>query len=147
MKRVLSVASEAVPLVKTGGLADVVGALPGALAGQGWHMRVMIPAYRGVLDRIGRGDAVWGAPDFFGGDAQVFLGTVGGIEVLALDAPHLFDRAGGPYSDMWGDYGDNAERFAALSWAAAAIARDGVAGGSPNCSMPMTGRQGWRRPS
>ena len=53
MKRVLSVASEAVPLVKTGGLADVVGALPEALAGQGWDMRVMIPAYRGVLDRLG----------------------------------------------------------------------------------------------
>ena len=58
MKRVLSVASEAVPLVKTGGLADVVGALPAALAGCGWQMRLMIPAYRGVLDRIGRGDAV-----------------------------------------------------------------------------------------
>ncbi|MFT3687589.1 glycogen synthase GlgA [Paenirhodobacter sp.] len=132
MKRVLSVASEAVPLVKTGGLADVVGALPGALAGQDWNMRVMIPAYRGVLDRIGRDNPVWGAPDFFGGAARVFLGAVGDVEVLALDAPHLFDRAGGPYSDMWGDYGDNAERFAALSWAAAEIARDGVGGWKPD---------------
>ena len=126
MKRVLSVASEAVPLVKTGGLADVVGALPGALAGAGWHMRVMIPAYPGVLDRIGREDVVWGAQEFFGGEARLCLGTVDGMEVLALDAPHLFDRAGGPYADMWGDYGDNAERFAALSWAAAVVARDGI---------------------
>lgn len=131
MKRVLSVASEAVPLVKTGGLADVVGALPVALAELNWHMRVMIPAYRGVLDRIGQSDAVWGASDFFGGGAQVFLGEVDGVEFMALDAPHLFDRAGGPYADAYGDYGDNAERFAALSWAAALIARDGVEGWKP----------------
>ena len=44
--RVLSVASECVPLVKTGGLADVVGALPGALAAVGWDMKVLLPAYR-----------------------------------------------------------------------------------------------------
>ncbi|NJS39555.1 MAG: starch synthase, partial [Rhodobacteraceae bacterium] len=44
--RLLSVASECVPLVKTGGLADVVGALPGALAGLGWDMRVLLPCYR-----------------------------------------------------------------------------------------------------
>ncbi|WP_374291292.1 glycogen synthase GlgA [Paenirhodobacter enshiensis] len=131
MKRVLSVASEAVPLVKTGGLADVVGALPAALAGQGWHMRVMMPAYRGVLDRVGATDVVWAAENFFGGSARLCLGSVGGMEVLALDAPHLYDRAGGPYSGAQGDYWDNAERFAALSWAAAIVARDGVEGWKP----------------
>lgn len=131
MKRVLSVASEAVPLIKTGGLADVVGALPAALAGQGWDMRLMIPAYRGVLDKIGRGDAVWAEPDLFGGLGEVYLGEIDGVEVLALDAPHLFDRDGGPYSGAHGDYWDNAERFAALSWAAAAVARDGVEGWKP----------------
>ena len=46
--RVLSVASECAPLVKTGGLADVVGALPAALARQGWDMRVLLPAYRAL---------------------------------------------------------------------------------------------------
>ncbi|WP_081035901.1 glycogen synthase GlgA [Rhodobacter capsulatus] len=126
MKRVLSVASEAVPLVKTGGLADVVGALPEALAGQGWEMRVMLPAYRGVLDRLAATTVVWSDPDLFGGPAEVHLGKVGTMEVMALNAPHLYDRAGGPYSDLHGDFGDNAERFAALCWAAAAVAREGA---------------------
>ncbi|WP_082872976.1 glycogen synthase GlgA [Rhodobacter xanthinilyticus] len=132
MKRVLSVASEAVPLVKTGGLADVVGALPAALAGQGWQMRVMIPAYPGVLAKLAPAEEVWKTADLGGGPARLMLGSVGGVEVLALDAPHFFDRAGGPYADMWGDYGDNAERFAALSWVAAVVARDGVAGWRPD---------------
>ncbi|MCE5972236.1 glycogen synthase GlgA [Sinirhodobacter sp. WL0062] len=132
MKRVLSVASEAVPLVKTGGLADVVGALPAALSGQGWQMRVLIPAYRGVLDKLGKTKVVWSDDDLFGGPARVVLGKVGGVEAMALDAPHLFDRAGGPYSDGQGDYWDNAERFAALSWVAARIARDGVGDWRPD---------------
>lgn len=131
MKRVLSVASEAVPLIKTGGLADVVGALPAAMAGQGWHMRLLVPGYPAVMTRIGRRDMVWAEENFFGGLGEVYLGTVDGIEVMALDAPHLFDRAGGPYSDVHGDYWDNPERFAALSWAAAVIARDGVEGWKP----------------
>lgn len=131
MKRVLSVASEAVPLIKTGGLADVVGALPQALAGQGWHMRVMLPAYPGVLDRIGRADVVWASGNVFGGEGRVFAGQVGETEVLALDAPHLYDRAGGPYSAGGADFGDNAERFAALGWVAATIAHEGVDGWKP----------------
>ena len=126
MKRVLSVASEAVPLVKTGGLADVVGALPEALSGQGWDMRVMIPAYRGVLDRLGKTKVVWSDPDLFGGPARLHSGTVGAMQVFALEARHFYDRAGGPYSDAYGDFGDNAERFAALCWAAASVARDGA---------------------
>ena len=132
MKRVLSVASEAVPLVKTGGLADVVGALPEALIGQGWDMRVMIPAYRGVLDRLAGTTEVWSDPDLFGGPARLHLGTVGAMTVMALEAPHLYDRAGGPYSDLHGDFGDNAERFAALCWAAAAVAREGAGDWHPD---------------
>ena len=57
--RVLSVASECVPLVKTGGLADVVGALPGALAGQGWDMRVLLPCYRSLRGMAGDWAEVW----------------------------------------------------------------------------------------
>ena len=57
--RVLSVASECVPLIKTGGLADVVGALPGALAKVGWDMRVLMPAYRALRPRLQDLDEVW----------------------------------------------------------------------------------------
>jgi starch synthase len=54
------------------------------------------------------------------------------MQVLLLDAPHLFDREGGPYSGAGGDWGDNPQRFAALSWVAARIARQGVAGWKPD---------------
>ena len=130
--RVLSVASECVPLVKTGGLADVVGALPGALAGQGWQMRVLLPAYRALRPRAKGWEVVWREPGLWGGEGRVLLGQVDGIEVMLLDAPHLYDRDGGPYSGPAGDWGDNPQRFAALAWVAAAIAREGAAGWKPD---------------
>ncbi|MCR8725686.1 glycogen synthase GlgA [Frigidibacter sp. ROC022] len=130
MGRVLSVASECVPLVKTGGLADVVGALPGALAPRGWEMRVLIPAYPGVLEKLGRvSKPLWRAADLFGGPARLVSGEAGGVSVLALQAPHLFDRAGGPYGGPAGDHPDNPERFAALCWVAAEIAGRGLGDG------------------
>ena len=129
-RRVLSVASECVPLLKTGGLADVVGALPGALAAQGWQMRVLLPGYPGLPERLGKAArVVWADEALFGGKARVLAGTVDGLEVLLLDAPHLYDRAGGPYGGPGGDHSDNAERFAALSWVAAEIARGGLKDG------------------
>ncbi len=126
--RVLSVASECVPLVKTGGLADVVGALPAALAAVGWDMRVLLPAYRALRSRLGAMREVWVEDDLFGGRGVVFAGEAEGVPVLLLDAPHLYDREGGPYSGPQGDWGDNAQRFAALSWVAARMAREGVEG-------------------
>lgn len=130
--RVLSVASECVPLIKTGGLADVVGALPEALAAQGWDMRVLLPAYRGLRGRLAGMEEVWREPGLWGGEGVVFAGTVEGVPVLLLDAPHLFDREGGPYSGPGGDWPDNPQRFAALSWVAARIARAGIAGWKPD---------------
>ncbi|MGO1411029.1 glycogen synthase GlgA [Microbacterium sp. JB110] len=125
-RRVLSVASECAPLVKTGGLADVVGALPAALAELGWHSRVLIPAYPSVRARAGRSRRVWRTDDLFGGPAAVRSCSVDGLDLLLLDAPHLFDRPGGPYSVDGHDHPDNHVRFAALSWAAARIAIDGL---------------------
>jgi len=127
--RVLSVASECVPLLKTGGLADVVGALPKALAGQGWDMRVLMPAYTGLLTRIGAATEVWADENLFGGPARVMAGEADGIAMLLLDAPHLYERPGGPYSGPQGDFPDNPERFAALCWVAAIIARLGLGDG------------------
>ena len=124
--RVLSVASECVPLVKTGGLADVVGALPGALAPLGWEMRVLMPAYRALRERSAGWKEVWREEGLWGGVGRVLLGRVDGLEVMLLDAPHLYDREGGPYSGPSGEWWDNPQRFAALSWVAARIARDGA---------------------
>ena len=127
--QVLSVASECVPLIKTGGLADVVGALPGALAPFGWRLRTLVPAYRGLLATIREARVVWSDADLFGGPGRVMAGQAGGLDLLLLDAPHLYDRAGGPYGAGGADHPDNPERFAALGWAAAAIARGGTADG------------------
>jgi len=127
--RVLSVASEAVPFIKTGGLADVVGALPGALAPLGVEQRIMIPAYGGILERLGNIEEVWADWNLYGGHARLFKARVGATTVLALDAPNLYHRDGGPYSGPQGDYWDNPERFAALSWAAAEVARNGMGDG------------------
>ena len=127
--RVLSVASECVPLLKTGGLADVVGALPGALKAVGWDMRVLMPAYRSLRAQAAGWPEVFAEADLFGGPGRVLAGEVAGISVLLLDAPHLYDRDGGPYSGAHGDWADNPQRFAALSWIGARIAREGLSDG------------------
>lgn len=130
--RVLSVASECVPLVKTGGLADVVGALPAALARTGWEMKVLLPAYRTLRAKAADWPVVWQEPDLWGGPGRVLAGEVGGVPLLLLDAPHLYDREGGPYSGSVGDHPDNAVRFAALSWVGARIAREGLVDWKPD---------------
>ncbi len=130
--RVLSVASECVPLIKTGGLADVVGALPRALAAQGWDMRVLLPAYRALRAQAKDWPVVWEEADLWGGKGRVLAGEVAGVPLLLLDAPHLYDREGGPYSGPTGEHPDNAIRFAALSWVGARIAREGLAGWKPD---------------
>ena len=127
MTDVLSVASECAPLVKTGGLADVVGALPAALDPHGVRMRTLLPGYPAVMDAMGRSTIVWRDGNLFGGQGELHATKVGGLDLLVLDAPHLFDREGSIYLGPDGaDWPDNPERFAALSWAAAEIARDGV---------------------
>lgn len=129
---VLSVASEAVPFIKTGGLADVVGALPQALGGHGWEMRVLLPAYRKLRPLTAEMAEVWREENLFGGEGRVYFGRLSGIDLMLLDAPHLFDRDGGPYNGPGGDWWDNPQRFAALSWVAARLAREGVQGWRPD---------------
>lgn len=131
---VLSVASEIFPLVKTGGLADVAGALPIALAGKGVAMRSLVPGYPAVMEALGRKKTVLNYPLLHGGKASVLAARVGELDLLVLDAPHLFDRpGGGPYGDAAGrDWPDNWRRFAALSQVGGDIAGGAVAGYLPD---------------
>ena len=118
--RVLAVAAECFPLVKTGGLADVVGALPGALAGEAIGVTTLLPGYPAVLAALEGAEAVrdWGG--LFGGPARLLRGRARGLDLLVLEAAHLFGREGNPYIGPDGqDWPDNALRFAALGRAAA----------------------------
>ena len=133
MKKVLSVTSECVPLVKTGGLADVAGALPGALAPVGWEMRTILPGYPRVMQMLKKPKVVKREDDLFGGTGRLLFEEVAGLKLYVLDAPHLYDRNGTPYLDDQGrDYWDNPERFAALCWMAALVATQGADGWQPD---------------
>ena len=126
--RVLSVAAEAYPLVKTGGLGDVAGALPVALAAEGITVRTLLPGYPPVMAATAGAPVVHEYGNLFGGPARLRWSHAGGLDLLVLDAPHLYSRDGGLYADSSGAaYGDNAFRFAALSRAAADVGRGVVA--------------------
>jgi starch synthase len=128
----LSVASEIFPLIKTGGLADVTGALPGALAAHGIEMHSLVPGYPAVLGKIVGFTAVATDADFFGGPARFLTGEAAGLKLVVLDAPHLFVRPGNPYMAPNGtDWPDNPIRFAALSAAAAMLGKGAVPGFNP----------------
>jgi starch synthase len=127
--RVLSVASEAVPLVKTGGLADVVGALPDAVAPHGVAMTTLVPGYPAVMRALGKGRAIHTYPSLLGEPARLVAGKLGDHPLIVLDAPNLFARDGGPYGDASGkDWNDNWRRFAALGRAAADLAGGAIKG-------------------
>ena len=132
MIEVLSVASEVYPLIKTGGLADVAGALPGALGGRGVTMRTLVPGYPAVMSKLGGGRVVREIDDLFGVPAKLIAARVEGLDVIVIDAPVLYDRPGNPYvsPDGW-DWPDNWKRFAALGWVAAELAHGLVEGYHP----------------
>lgn len=131
--KLLSVASEIYPLIKTGGLADVVGALPGALAGQGVAVRTLVPGYPAVMAKLGKTKIVHRYPDLFGAAASLLVAQVEGLDLLVLDAPGFFAREGGPYGDHGGnDWPDNWRRFAALSRAGADVAEGVLKGWRPD---------------
>lgn len=139
--RVLAVASEAFPLVKTGGLADVVGALPAALAAHDVAVTTLLPGYPAVMAALTASVDIARLPDLHGGDAHVRAGRAGGLDLLVLDAPHLFDRPGNPYVGPTGaDWPDNPLRFAALAQVAAALAR----GMGPLASFDLVHCHDWQ---
>jgi starch synthase len=120
---ILMVTPEARPFAKTGGLADVCGALPLALARLGHRVTIVLPKYRGTETD--------GAP---GTTADVPFGlhsypvrfveqrVADGVTAVLIDAPSLYDRDG-LYGDATGEYGDNAFRFAVLCRGALEYAR------------------------
>ncbi|MDO9706950.1 glycogen synthase GlgA [Paracraurococcus lichenis] len=120
--RVLAAASEAFPLVKTGGLADVAGALPAALAAEGIAVTTLLPGYPAVMRAVSGAAEALVLPDRFG-PARLLRARAGGLDVLVLDAPRHFDRPGNPYNGPDGEpWEDNGLRFAALGFAAAEAA-------------------------
>ncbi len=123
MSKILMVASEAAPFAKTGGLADVVGALPGALKKWGHETRVLLPRYRAArkfpMRRIYDHLPLSIGPFSF--DASVHQAE-SDPDFLFLDCPQLYDRAG-LYNEGASDYPDNDLRFGLLSRAAIEIAR------------------------
>src|ERR671915_246131 len=103
--RILMVASEAIPWAKTGGLADVLGALPRALARLGHRVDVVLPRYRGIV----AGEATSRVTVALGGrfaDAPVFEAETAGVRTLFVEQPEFFDRPT-LYGDGNGDYPDN----------------------------------------
>jgi starch synthase len=131
--QVLAVTPEIYPLIKTGGLADVTGALPVVLAKQGVTTRTLVPGYPVVKAGLRKKKPLHVYDHLQGGKASVHAATIGGLDLFVLDAPHLFDRPGGPYGDASGrDWPDNWRRFAALSQVGADIAGGILAGYKPD---------------
>jgi len=124
--RVVMVAAEARPYATSGGLGDVVGALPAALAASGVDVSVVLPGHRSVLEHGHRLTPVGRV------EARVSDRTVGArvlwlrdteVPTFAIDAPQYFDRAE-LYGTRDGEYGDNAERFVFFARAVLAWLRD-----------------------
>ncbi len=122
---ILLCASEAYPLIKTGGLAEVCGSLPAALARLGHDVRLALPAYPAALEGAGALHEVsrlrLRASD---PPVRVLRGTLPGSRtgLYLIDAPAYFNRPGNPYLQPDGrDWPDNAARFALFARACAAL--------------------------
>ena len=113
LKSVLQIASEALPFAKTGGLADVLGALPSALARLGWDVTLVLPKYRGVT----AGPAVARFAVTVGGFAREVefhaAPMADGARAILVQCDELYDRDG-IYGVGTADYADSPLRFAFL---------------------------------
>jgi starch synthase len=123
--RILVATSEAFPLIKTGGLADVSGSLPANLCRQKTDARLLIPGYPQVLAKV-RNLAPVTRLDFIPqvGSVMLLRGEMpdSGVTVYVIDHPGLYQRDGGPYQDPLGrDWIDNPLRFGVLSHVAAVL--------------------------
>jgi starch synthase len=121
--RVLQVAAEIFPWVKTGGLGDVVAALPPALARSGADVRLLLPGYPPLRDAMQGARVVSRLGSTFGAaTVEVRHGRLPGLDVpvYLIDSPYLYDRPGDPYlTPERSDWPDNPRRFGLLGWVAA----------------------------
>ena len=128
----LHVAAEVYPLVKTGGLADVVGALPRALVAEGADVRLVLPGLPSVLQALQSPTVVAQfGPAFGAAKVSLLRGELpsNGVLAYAIDAPYLYQRDGGPYQAPSGEpWSDNLQRFALLGWVAAQLAAGALDG-------------------
>ncbi len=123
--RVLQVAAEVYPLIKTGGLADVAGALPQALQAAGAQVRLLLPGLPAIRQGVGPLREVCSLGPLFGaGRVRLLRGELPGLQaVYIVDAPYLYDRPGNPYLGPDGrEWPDSLQRFALLGWVAAHLA-------------------------
>ncbi len=120
--KVLHVGSEMFPLLKTGGLADVIGALPIAQIDAGIDARILLPAFSEILRGVTDVQVV-AHRDTFAGSMTLLYGHFNGVGIYLIDAPHLYERPGNPYHDAnMQDYQDNVLRFALLGWVGCELA-------------------------
>ena len=124
--KVLHVGVEVVPLVKTGGLADVLGALPQALIAEGADVRLLLPGLPLILGAVENLTTVFEFGPLFGAlRITLRLGRMpgSGVPAYVIDAPYLYRRDGGPYQSRDGEeWADNLQRFALLGWVGAHLA-------------------------
>src|SRR5258708_4651150 len=118
MSKILMVASEATPFAKTGGLADVSGALPRALAPRGGEGAVVLPHY----PHVGGAQRAFDGLRIYSNTADIWLLIRDGVRFYFVDCPPLFHRAG-IYMEAGKDYPDNHIRFGVLCQAAIAVSR------------------------
>jgi starch synthase len=122
---ILHVAAEAHPLIKTGGLADVVGALPAAQRALGHEVAVLMPGYPEVRAKAGRLEPIDEFEVWNGLRARLMRGKLAGdVDLLVIDQREFFGRDGNPYTDAsGGGWSDNLLRFALLGRVAAWLCR------------------------
>jgi starch synthase len=112
------VSSEIFPLIKTGGLADVSGALPTALQASGIDVKCLIPGYSTVLEKVENITFLGTLEVFKNISCDLLSGTVPNtkLEVIIVKHAGLYERDGGPYTHPQGhDWSDNPMRFGVLS--------------------------------
>ncbi len=127
--KVLFATSEAFPLIKTGGLGDVANSLPNSLQQSGADVRMILPAYREVLQKVDDFKIIGWMKLGLQQEVRILETTHPAFEmpIWLVDHPGLFDRPGNPYTHPEGyNWQDNPLRFSVFSQVAAFMAIDSL---------------------